>query len=185
MNRVPTKQHFRIRIAPSEKLSSVLQTSLRTMLESAYDGDFSDDDWQHALGGVHVYQRSESGFVSHAALISRSIRWDDITLRAGYVEAVATSPTAQRQGLATAILHRINDWILTRYEFGVLSTSAHALYERLGWERWHGASYVDAPSGFRRTRDDDQGLMILRTPRTPPLSLHGTLVADWRGGDVW
>lgn len=32
---------------------------------------------------------------------------------------------------------------------------------------------------------DDDGLMFLRTRRTPRLDPAGTIVADWRSGDVW
>jgi aminoglycoside 2'-N-acetyltransferase I len=67
----------------------------------------------------------------------------------------------------------------------VLSTGEHGFYERLGWERWYGESWVKTPTGLQRTFDDDDSLMILRTRDSPPLDTRGTIVADWRSGDVW
>jgi hypothetical protein len=44
---------------------------------------------------------------------------------------------------------------------------------------------VRTDDGRVRTEDEDDGIMILRTPRTPPL--HGTeaLSCDSRAGDAW
>jgi aminoglycoside 2'-N-acetyltransferase I len=79
----------------------------------------------------------------------------------------------------------IGELILRRYPLGALSAGTHALYESLGWELWRGPTFVDGPRGRERTPDDDGGVMILRTPRSPRLDLDGALVCDWRPGDVW
>ena len=31
----------------------------------------------------------------------------------------------------------------------------------------------------------DEGLMILRTPHTPPLDLAALITAEWREGELW
>jgi hypothetical protein len=39
--------------------------------------------------------------------------------------------------------------------------------------------------GRVRTAEEDDGLMVLRTSRTPHVDLSGDIVADWRDGDIW
>lgn len=158
---------------------------LRGLLNAAFAGQFGDEDWQHALGGTHVWRTGPNGVVSHASVVEREIVCGEKTLRVGYVEAVATAPGHQRQGHARAVMERIGDLIRERYELGVLSTGAHAFYETLGWERWPGETFVTGPHGRERTPDDDDSIMILRTSRSPDLDLGEAIVCDRRAGDSW
>jgi aminoglycoside 2'-N-acetyltransferase I len=174
-----------LHVASSDTLRSPFLNDLRTFLADAFPDNFSDDDWAHALGGVHVWLIDPVGLVSHASLIDRTLHCAGQTLLVGYVEAVATRATHRRRGHATTVMTRIGDLIRERYPLGALSTGAHALYEALGWETWRGPSFVDGPAGHERTPDDDGGIMILRTPRSPQLDLDRPIVCDWRQGDVW
>ena len=45
----------------------------RALLDGAFDGDFSDDDSVHALGGTHVWVDGPDGAVSHGALVERTL----------------------------------------------------------------------------------------------------------------
>jgi aminoglycoside 2'-N-acetyltransferase I len=157
----------------------------RTLLDGAFDGDFSDDDWAHALGGTHVWVDGPDGAVSHGALVERTLVCSGHVVRVGYVEAIATAPTHRRRGHASDVLRHINGLIREQYALGALSTGTPEFYERLGWERWRGPTFANGPHGLERTPDDDGGIMILRTPRTPHLNLDGDIAADWRAGDVW
>jgi aminoglycoside 2'-N-acetyltransferase I len=161
------------------------ERELREWLAAAYAGDFSAEDWAHTLGGVRACIRDERGIVSHAAMVPRIIVCDGRSLRAGYVEAVATRADQRRRGRATMVLGKLGEIIARDYDTGVLSTGLHDVYSPLGWERWRGASYVQKLSGRVRTAEDDVGLMVLRTLRTPQLNLNGDIVADWRDGDIW
>ncbi len=105
--------------------------------------------------------------------------------RTGYVEAVATAAEFRGRGYGTRVMQEISDAILADWPLGALSTGEHAFYERLGWERWRGPTSVDAPGGIERTPDDDDGVMVLLTPQTAALELHGEIRCDWRSGDVW
>jgi hypothetical protein len=46
-------------------------------------------------------------------------------------------------------------------------------------------SFVNGLRGHERTPEDDGGIMVLRTPRSPVLDVTGEIVCDWRVGDVW
>jgi len=162
-----------------------LLQNFRAMLDIAFEGDFSDDDWTHALGGTHVWVEGPDGVVSHGALVERTLVCSGHVVRVGYVEAIATSPLHQRRGHASAVLSHINGLIREQYALGALSTGTPEFYERLGWERWRGPTFANGPHGLERTPEDDGGILILRTPRSPDLDLHADIVADWRAGDVW
>ena len=41
--------------ATSGTLTSSLVKDIRALLDTAFEGDFTDHDWDHALGGVHVW----------------------------------------------------------------------------------------------------------------------------------
>ncbi len=171
--------------APSSALSPAMVRDLRRMLDEAFDGEFTDADWEHARGGQHVWVGGPAGILSHGALVPRTIVCGGRTLQVGYVEAVATRSAFRGRGHGTAVLRRLAELIEGQYELGALATGEHGFYSRLGWETWLGPTFVAGPRGRERTADDDGGILVYRTPRTPPLDLHGEIVADWRDGDVW
>ncbi len=176
---------FTVHEAPTAALTPALIAEIRALLDAAFDGDFSDHDWQHAVGGVHVWVSGPDGVVSHGSLVTRTLVCDGQALRVGYVEAVATVATHRRQGHGAAVMRRIGECITARYPLGALSTGTFDFYAPLGWERWRGPTFVDGPGGRERTPDDDDDVMILRTARSPVIALDGDIVCDWRPGDVW
>lgn len=170
--------------APTAACDAAFLAALRRFLDAAFD-DFTDDDWHHARGGVHVWIDGPDGLVSHAAVIERTLIWHGSTLRTGYVEAVATAETHRRRGHATEVMTAIGELIRERDEIGALSTGTPAFYATLGWELWTGPTFVAAPHGRAPTPDDDGSVMILRTPRTPSIALTDEIACDWRSGEVW
>ncbi len=175
----------RILYAASVAVPPLLLRDFRAMLDLAFDGDFSDDDWAHALGGTHVWADGPGGVVSHGALVERTLVCSGQVVRVGYVEAIATAPGYRRHGYASEVLKRINDLIREQHALGALSTGTPEFYGRLGWEHWRGPTFVNGLHGLERTPDDDGGILILRTPRSPELDLDGDILADWRAGDAW
>ena len=180
-----TDAQTQLHVASTADLCPIERRTLRALLDAAFEGDFSEDDWGHALGGVHVWVSAADGVISQGSLVARTLRCAGHAMQVGYVEAVATAAAHRRQGHGAAVMRRIGALLSERYELGALSTGTPAFYQTLGWERWRGATFVDGPSGMERTPDDDGGIMILRTPRSPRLDLDGDIVADWRPGDVW
>jgi aminoglycoside 2'-N-acetyltransferase I len=161
---------------------------LRSLLWAAFppgDEGFSEDDWQHGLGGRHFLIERDGRIVSHAAVVERELHVGGTPLRTGYVEAVATHPDQQRQGLGTAVMREASDHMRATFELGALGTGEHAFYERLGWATWQGRAYLRTPDGPERTPDEEGFIMVLRTPSTPALDLEASISCDWRPGDAW
>jgi aminoglycoside 2'-N-acetyltransferase I len=180
----------RLRRLATAELSDDERRALRALLDAAFhepdpEERFSDDDWEHALGGTHVLLDLDGEIVAHASVVEREIHADGRPLRTGYVEAVATSPDRQGQGLGTIVMTEITAIVRDGFELGALGTGAQHFYERLGWRVWPGPTSVRAPGGDRRTTADDGFVMVLRTPTTPPLDDTGPISCDWRPGDAW
>jgi aminoglycoside 2'-N-acetyltransferase I len=179
---------IRIRRLPTAELRPADAEAIRAILWAAFERDeegFTEHDWEHALGGIHVVAEVDGRIVAHASVLPRQIHIGTRALATGYVEAVATEPGRQRTGLGTAVMGEVGDVIREGYELGLLGTGEHGFYERLGWRTWRGPSSVRTADGRRATPDDDGFLMALETPTSPPLDLYAPISCEWRPGDVW
>lgn len=176
-----------LRVATTDELSEAVRAELRALFEEAWrDEAFSDEDWDHAVGGSHFLVEVDGSVRSHASVVERVLEVGDRQLRTGYVEAVATRPEDRRRGYATAVMRAATAHIDDRHELGALGTDLFGFYGRLGWERWRGPLSVRTDAGAVRTSDEDGFVMVRRTPATPfPLDLAAPLSCDWRPGDVW
>lgn len=168
-------------------LTTTPPAGLRALLDAAFADGFDDDDWEHGLGGVHAAVLDHDDLVAHAAVVPRRIEAAGRTFaEAGYVENVAAHPGRRGRGAGGAAMAAVNEVLHERHELGVLSTSAHDFYARLGWERWRGPSSVRRPDGsLERTADEDDGIMVLRFGPSEGLDLAGPIVCDARPGDDW
>jgi aminoglycoside 2'-N-acetyltransferase I len=177
-----------VRRAATHELAPGEIGALRQMMDAAWerqDGAFADSDWEHALGGVHVLVEDAGEILSHGSVVERTLEIDGAPVRTGYVEAVATWPRHQGRGHASLVMQEIGEIVRADYPLGALSTPVPGFYERLGWERWLGPTGVRTQTGTEPTPDGDGGIMILRTPTSPPLDVTATISCEWRDGDVW
>lgn len=172
-------------VFPTSEAPPGLLERARTMLEQAFDGRLSDDDWEHALGGWHVVLTRGDRVLSHAAVVPRDMVFGDRPLRTGYVEAVATVLDGRRQGLATHMMKVAGEIVRREFEIGALSTGIQPFYERLGWERWNGPSFVNDDGRRVRTPGEDDGLMVLRFDASLGVPLTAPITCEARRGDDW
>lgn len=179
----------RLRRLRTEELTTREVDAIRKLLDSAFgpneEDRFTEDDWRHALGGLHFVLDLDGEVAAHAAVVARVLQVGGRPLRTGYVEAVATAPSRQGIGLGTRVMRKVGSHVSERYELGALGTGSHHFYQRLGWVTWAGPSSVRTPDGERRTPQDDGYIMVLRTPSSPPLDLTSPISCEWRPGDVW
>ena len=169
-------------------LSSGDVATLRELFAAAWPDPqdaFTEDDWEHAIGGVHFILESEGGAVAHASVVERELHVAGHPIGTGYVEAVATRPDLQRKGYGTAVMGEVNEYIDQTFALGALGTGEHEFYERLGWVRWAGPTSVRARNGEVRTADEDGYVMVRLTPSSPELDLSAPISCEWRRGDVW
>jgi aminoglycoside 2'-N-acetyltransferase I len=178
-----------VRRASSDELTPEEIAVIRDLLVRAFGSDedeaFGEDDWDHALGGIHFVLDLDGVIVGHASVVERVLEVDGRALRTGYVEAVGVAPDRQGSGLGSQLMRDVTDWIMERYELGALGTGRHRFYERLGWRTWAGPTSVRTADGPLRTPDEDGYILVLATPTSPPLDLAAPISCDWRAGDVW
>ena len=179
----------RLRHVRSDDLTPAEVVSIRVILDAAFGSDeeerFTEDDWNHAVGGMHFVLDLDTAIVAHAAVVERRLEIDGRPVRTGYVEAVAVAPRYQGLGYGSVVMTDVTSWIRERFELGALGTGRHNFYERLGWRTWLGPSSVRAAEGLRPTPDDDGSILVLATPTSPPFRLTDPISTDWRPGDVW
>src|SRR5207249_1344046 len=99
----PTARLRRIRtgdLDPAE-VAAIRGILVDAFADEGPDEQFTDADWQHALGGTHVVLDAGGEIVSHASVVERELRVGGRPLRTGYVEAVATAPAWRGRGHGT------------------------------------------------------------------------------------
>jgi hypothetical protein len=105
-------------------------------------------------------------------------------LRTAYVELVATAPSHQRRGFATAVMLNL---VEATQDFDLAglcpSDQAVALYERLGWRFWRGPHSIRTADGVLPT--PTERVMFLSLPATPHLDPALPISAEWRPDDLW
>lgn len=178
----------RVRRVPTDDLTPAEISAVRALLWAAFppgEEGFTEEDWEHALGGSHFMLEQDGAIVAHASVVEREIHVDGRALGTGYVEAVATDPAQQGRGMGSIVMGAVTEHIRDAFELGVLGTGRHRFYERLGWFTWRGPSAVRTVEGLVRTPEDDGYIMVLRTRTSPPLDPITPISCEWRPGDVW
>jgi len=176
-----------VRLVPSDDLSSEELAVLRELFRVAWSDDpdpFSDDDWEHAIGGVHFLLEEGSDLLAHASVVERELHVGRHRLATGYVEAVATWPIHQRRAYGSALMRQVGAYIDETFQLGALGGTP-AFYERLGWVAWKGPTFVRTDSTLIRTAEDDGSVLVRLTPTSPELDLSAPISCDWRPGAVW
>jgi hypothetical protein len=176
-----------VAVRDTQELSTVERSRISELCNAANGTDAFDDLFVVYIpsGGRHFLGFDHDGVLaSHAVVTTRWVQPRGYPpQRTAFVDAVATDPARQHAGLCTKVMrhlgHQIDDFIL-----GCLQTDLRGFYERVGWERWRG------PLAGRRAGElvptpDQQGVMVLRLPATPPLDPVGLLSIEWQPHRFW
>jgi aminoglycoside 2'-N-acetyltransferase I len=210
-----------IRAARTEELDTDTRAAIVHVCRTAHQ----EDDFLHLFsyipsGGIHVLAYREQELVSHAVVTTRWLQPEGLpVLRTAYVDAVATLPAYQGQGIGSRVMRHLAS-VIPDFEIACLETQRVSFYAQLGWELWRGPLAGRRDSGKRKEilipsvplrsgvalpdaecrrkwdglnfplpsellpTPEQQGIMILRLPRTPPLDLDCLLVIEY-DGRIW
>lgn len=169
----------------TEELSAVDRAEIVELCIAAHENDAFHDLFLHVpSGGRHVLAHRAGELVGHAVVTTRWLQPEGgVAMGTAYVDAVSTRPDLQRQGIGSAVMRRLAEEI-TDYEVACLQTDRPAFYARLGWEVWRGPLAGRNEEGLVPT-PDQQGVMVLRLPGTPPLDLDGALSIECQPYRIW
>lgn len=170
--------------ARTEDLNAETRAAIIHVCRTAHQ----EDDFIHLFsyipsGGIHVLAYREHELVGHAVATTRWLQPEGFPLlRTAYIDAVATLPAYQGQGIGSTLMRHLAT-VIADFEIACLETERVSFYARLGWEEWRG------PLAGRRATEllptpDQKGIMILRLPRTPPLDVESLLVVEY-DGRIW
>ncbi|MFJ4469339.1 aminoglycoside 2'-N-acetyltransferase [Streptomyces sp. NPDC089424] len=160
--------------------------AVRGFLHAAFDADFGESDWDHALGGMHALVHDERGLAAHGAVVMRRVRHGQRWLRVGYVEAVAVRHDVRRTGLGGRVMAALEGIITRAYALGALSASDEGapLYEARGWQAWGGRVCALGPDGVVHLPEEEGSTYVWPVAAERVSGADGELVFDWRDGDV-
>jgi aminoglycoside 2'-N-acetyltransferase I len=175
----------RLQTAHTAELDRSTLAAARELLTAAFEPDFSAEDWQHGLGGIHALAWEDAELIGHASVVQRQLLHRGRALRTGYVENVAVRADRRRRGHAGAMMAELERLIRGGYELGALGAAGEAagFYQGRGWELWQGVTAVLSPDGIQPTPEEDDSIHLL--PLSADLDRSAALVCDWREGDVW
>ncbi|GHB49476.1 aminoglycoside N-acetyltransferase AAC(2')-Ie [Streptomyces cirratus] len=173
-------------LAHTSQLAPGTPEEVRALLDAAFDGDFTDEDFEHALGGMHTLVYEGGELVAHGSVVQRRVLHRGRALRTGYVEAVAVRADRRRSGIGSAVMAGLEAVIARAYVLGALSASqaGAGLYLGRGWSAWPGPIGVLAPEGVLRLPDEEGSTYVWSPPGGVRPDPAGRLDFDWRDGDV-
>ena len=165
-------------------VDSDTELSIRALLDLAYEGDFSFEDWEHTFGGKYFIGYLGDAIISHGSVVPRNMFIDGEAMTVGYVEAIAVLPSHWRQGFGTQLMQQITKFCQDNYELSMLSTDENQFYKRLGWCQFQGESFARTGDLEVRTFEEDEGLMLLHGRGSQIREIQRT-VCESRSGDDW
>jgi aminoglycoside 2'-N-acetyltransferase I len=178
-----------LRLAHTADLTDSERNAARALMDQVFDavgdGGMTNEDWEHALGGVHAMVWDEGELIGHGSVVQRQLLHRGRALRTGYVEGVAVRADRRRRGHAGTLMQALERIIRGAYELGALGATEEGapFYAGRGWQLWRGPTSALTPTGIQRTTAEDGSIYVLALEY--PLDIGGELTCDWREGDVW
>ena len=167
-----------------DEIDLEIESRLVKMLDAAFEGDFSDEDWKHTFGGYRFLGLLEGELIAHGAIVPRKIFFDSQHLTVGYVEGVAVDPRYWRNGYGSSLMAAITKVCRENFEISMLSTDEKAFYTKHGWRDFQGESFVLVQGTEVRSEEEDEGLMYLLGNSTS-VKRPRKVVCESRDGDSW
>jgi aminoglycoside 2'-N-acetyltransferase I len=174
-----------VQVAHTAELEPGTLAAARALLDVVFEGELTDHDWEHSLGGMHALAWDRGELIGHASVVQRRLIHGGRALRTGYVEGVGVRPDRRREGHGAAVMAPLERIIRAAYDIGALGATDEAFpfYESRGWRRWEGPTSALTPQGVVLTPDVDGCVYVL--PVSARLDLAAELTCDWRDGDCW
>ena len=172
--------------AKTEDLTPPVRESIIALCVAAFgEPDFFNLFTYVPSGGMHFLAYRGGALVSHAMVTTRWLQPAGLgLLKTAWVDAMGTAPELQGRGYGSIVMRCLADFAAGEYDIGGLQTDRTGFYTRLGWEAWRGALAGRSKEGLVPT-PTQEGVMILRLPRTPVLDLDTQLTIECQTERIW
>lgn len=169
----------------TSQLTASEKEILFSLLVEGFDNDFSYDDFQHTLGGMHVIAYDQQKMVGHVAIVQRNMAINDEPISVGYVEAMVVEKSYRCQGIGANLMQHTNEIIGLCYQLGLLSASEEGqkLYHSAGWKVWKGSLFELQHRQYIHSIEEEGGVMAWSA--NDNIDFTASLYCDFRGGDQW
>lgn len=175
---------FTVKTSRTHKLDEAIRLAVVQLCTEAHQVDFGPLFTFLPPEGLHFLGYLDERLVTHAVTTTRWLQPENLPLlKTAYVDAVATLPAYQGRGFSSTLMRHLAVISGAEYEIACLETDQVSFYERLGWELWRGPLAGRGEEGLILT-PDQEGIMILRLPRTPALDLESLLTIEVQGR-IW
>lgn len=163
-------------------------TSLRRAIVELGVAAHEEEDFRNLFSylppdDLHVLAYLDGMLVGHAVVTTRWLESTTGMLRTAYVDAVSTSPEHQGCGIGSLLMRHLAH-LVRDYDIACLETEVPKFFEQVGWERWRGPLAGRSNEGLVAT-PGQEGIMILRLPRTPSLDLDAQLSIEANEFRIW
>jgi aminoglycoside 2'-N-acetyltransferase I len=174
-----------VRVRHTEQLGEEELGELKAMLTSVFGEErYTEEAWEHCLGGVHYLLRYGDQLVAHGALVPRDLRQGGKVLHGVYGESMATLKDWRRRGFGSVIVAMATAEIRRNYDIGVFAASKYEFYQRLGWQKWRGPTFVETEHGIE-AKGPERGAVMFRLPDNSDVDPDADLTTLSRSGDDW
>lgn len=172
--------------AKTEDLAAPVRAAIVALCVAAFDEpDFLNLFTYVPSGGMHFLAYCGGELVSHAMVTTRWLQPAGLPiLKTAWVDAMGTAPAFQGRGCGSIVMRRLAEVAAGAYEIGGLQTERIGFYTRLGWEKWRGPLAGRSQEGLVPT-PTQEGVMVLRLPRTPVLDLDTQLTIECQTERIW
>jgi aminoglycoside 2'-N-acetyltransferase I len=179
-----TLEMLRISRTLDSDLTTQIESALQSLMSEAFEGEFSEEDWQHTFGGMRFLGYVDNQLIAHGAVIQRWMDVEGERKLVGYVEGIAVTPTLWRKGFGSLLMAELTTYCRSEFPLSMLSTGEKDFYRRHGWSDFAGESYVFNKGVEIRTEDEDEGLMYLLGSSQDNVGPR-KVVCESRAGDAW
>ncbi len=171
---------------PSSELSEEFRERLYLFLTESFGSRFSETDFEHAFGGIHVLGHLDGEIVAHAAAVPRLVQINDSPwIEIAYVEAVAVATNMRKFGVGRGVMKHLQLEIDKRWHFSMLSTGKSTdFYLKLGWSKWQGLSKTQT-GGASHLDEEHGGLMFRGEFQNFDKTIGSIVTCQARPGDAW
>src|SRR3954463_7407604 len=112
-----------VRTAHTADLDAGTLGAARALLDAVFEDEMTDEDWEHALGGIHALAWDGDTLVGHASVVQRRLLHGGRARGPGSVGGCGVLAGPRRRGHGGGLMAALERVIRGGYDLGALGTT--------------------------------------------------------------